>query len=685
MAEDQPRTDPMRKPGYALALSVLLLTACAEKEAPPRAALGSFGVELAAMDPTVEPGADFYRYVNGKWQAAFENPDASTDYVPPKELAERTEADLFHLLAVLVSSDQPAGSVARKVSDIYLGWMDEDGIERRGLAPIRPFLAQIDAVSDQTALQALMASVGFAAPFELEVKTDPADPSRYCVWISQEGLGMPDRDYYLNTAQEYAAYREAYEKYVTHLFELIGSPDPAVAAATVIDIETRIAKVHWTQARSRDMRESINPMDRVQLAQLVPSIDWDVVLTAAQLDKAERFIVSETTAIRDAAKLLDAIALADWKTYLTFHFVDGHAYSLPKAFDEAQFEFHRAALYGDQWRKRWQRGITLLNNTIGEGLGQLYVEQHFPASHKAKMEELVANLRATLLARIESLRWMDEATRAAAVRKLATLEVRIGYPDQWRDYAELVTDPSKHFETMHAIDVFQWREEAARLTRPVDRSEWGLSPQSLNGSYNTLLNQITFPAAILQPPYFDSHADPAVNYGAIGSFIAHEMTHGFDARGRELDGEGQRRNWWTPSSNDRFVAITDALAAQYAQYCPLPDQCVNATLTSSENVADLSGVELALAAYQRALGGQPAPVIDGFTGEQRFFIAYTSSRRGQVYEDQLREQLRTSPKAPPQARGQFPLRNIDAWYAAFNVGPGDPLYIRSADRVHIWQ
>jgi endothelin-converting enzyme/putative endopeptidase len=543
--------------------------------------------------------------------------------------------------------------------------MDEAAIEARGTAPLQPFLDQINAVSDKAALQKVMGSAGFNAPFGMQIDADPADPTRYCVWVSQEGLAMPNRDYYLNTGEKFAAYRAAYQKYVTRVFELLGNPDPAQAAAAVIAIETKIAQVHWTPTRSRNIKEINNPMDRAGLQQLAPSIDWDVVLSAAQLGAAEKLIVTQTTAIRDGAKLLDSVPLADWKTYLTFHFVAANDTHLPKAFDEAQFDFYAKTLRGtQQQRDRWKRGIGLLSDGIGEGLGQLYVEKHFPPGHKAKMDELVANLRAALEARIESLGWMDDPTRAAALQKLAAFEPRIGYPQQWRDYSALRIEPGKHFENMRALTIFEWNRRVSRLKQTVDRNEWDMSPQTVDAYYNALQNQITFPAGILQPPFFDPNADPAVNYGSIGAIIGHEIGHGFDDQGREFDGTGKIRNWWTPVTSDKFVAITKALAAQYAQYCPIPNQCVNGELTTGENIG---------------------PVIEGFTGEQRFFIAYASAWRSKAREDALRAQMLTDPHSPAAARGQYPVRNMDAWYAAFDVKPDHKLYLKPEDRVHIWQ
>ncbi|HEY7642973.1 MAG TPA: M13 family metallopeptidase [Steroidobacteraceae bacterium] len=673
-------------------VATVLLAACSKESAPPataaappKPAYGTFGVDLAAMDRSVKPGADFYRYVNGKWLDSFQIPADRAGYGTGTVVFEKTEADLHAILDELAASKPAPGSVEQKVADLYAGWMDQAAIEARGTEPLQPFLAQIDAVKDQAGLMRLVGSVDFQAPFGVSINPDTADPTRYTVWVGQAGLGMPNRDYYLKKGDKFDDYRAAYAAYVTKIFELLGNKDPSGSAKQVIGIENKIAAVAWPPERQRKVSEVNNPMDLAGLKKLVPNVDWKIVLAGVGLEDAQHFIVNETTAIRDGAKLLDSEPLAAWKSYMTFHFVNSYASDLPQAFDEAQFQFNSKALRGvQQQRDRWKRGITLVDAAIGEGLGEIYVRKHFPPETKAKMDTLVANLRAALKTRLEKLSWMDDATRAQALQKLAAFEPRIGYPAKWRDYSALSIERGKHFENSRNARVFEWERNVKRRHQPVDRGEWFMTPQTVDAYYDPSKNQITFPAGILQPPFFDPHADPAVNYGAIGAIIGHEIGHGFDDEGREFDGAGKVRNWWTPETNARFLEATKKLGAQYSAFCPLEGACVNGDLTMGENIGDLGGLEMAYTAYQLSLNGQAAPVLDGFTGDQRFFLSFAQAWRGKVRDDALRAQMLTDPHSPRDARGTFPERNMDAWYAAFDVKPGEKLYLDPQDRVRIW-
>jgi endothelin-converting enzyme/putative endopeptidase len=671
-----------------------LLASCAKQPAPTTAAApatpakpayGSFGVDLSNMDKSVKPGDDFYKYVNGKWLATAQVPPDKAFVGTANTVFEKTESQLHGIVDEVVAAKHDPGSVDQKVADLYSSWMDQPAIEARGLEPIKPFLAQIAGAKDRKDLMKLVGSVDFQAPFGAFVEADTADPTRYTVWVSQGGLGMPNCDYYLNKGDKFDAYRAAYLTYVTKVLELVGDPKPADSAKRVIALENKIAQVAWPEDKRRNVKETNNPMDLAALKKYVPSVDWDVVLSGVGLGDAKNFIVNETTAIRDGAKLLTTESMTDWKAYMTFHFVDSYSTSLTKALDDAQFAFHGKALRGqERQRERWKRGMSLLDNSIGEGLGQVYVRKYFVPETKAKMDELVANLRAALKQRLEQSTWMDEGTRAEALKKLAAFEPRIGYPDKWRDYSAMVIEPGKNFENTRNARLFEWERRVKRLKEPVDRSEWEMTPQTVDAYYDPLKNQITFPAGILQPPLFDPNADPAVNYGAIGAVIGHEIGHGFDDQGREFDGTGKVRNWWTPETNAKFVATTKNLAAQYHTFCPLEGACVNGELTMGENIGDLGGLEMALTAYQLSLKGQPAPVLEGFTGEQRFFLSFTQAWRGKMRDDMVRQLLLTNPHSPVEARGTFPERNMDAWYEAFDVKPGDKLYLKPEERVHIW-
>jgi putative endopeptidase len=681
----------MRLAALAGIIAIAFLAACSKERAPsaapppPKAAVGSFGVDLAQMDTSIKPGDDFYRYVNGKWLDSFQIPADRASYGTGTVVFEKTEADLHAILDELAASKPAGGSVDQKVADLYAGWMDQAAIEARGLEPLQPYLARIDAVKDKAGLTQLLGSIDYVAPFGVAIDPDTADPTKYTVWVGQAGLGMPNRDYYLKKGEKFDAYRAAYATYVTKVFELIGNKDPSGSAQQVIGIENKIAAVAWAPERQRKVSEVVNPMDMTGLRKLVPNVDWKSVLAGVGLGDAQNFIVKETTAIRDGAKLLDSEPLAAWKSYMTFHFVNSYSTDLPKAFDDAQFEFNAKALRGvEKQRDRWKRGITLVDNAIGEGLGQVYVRKHFPPETKAKMDELVANLRAALKERLAGLAWMDDATRAEAQKKLDAFEPRIGYPDKWRDYSALNIERGKHFENARNARVFEWERRVKLFHEPVDRGEWFMTPQTVDAYYEPLKNQMTFPAGILQPPFFDANADPAVNYGAIGAIIGHEIGHGFDDQGREFDGSGKVRNWWTPQTNARFVEATKKLGALYATHCPLEGACVNGELTMGENIGDVGGLEMAYTAYKLSLKGQEAPVLDGFTGDQRFFLSFAQAWRGKARDDALRAQMLTDPHSPREARGSFPERNMDAWYAAFNVQPTDKLYLKPEDRVRIW-
>jgi len=683
----------MRLSSLACAAVTILLVSCSkqpEKPAPApvepaKPVYGTFGVDLAQMDTTVRPGDDFFKYVNGKWLATAEIPPDRPVTGSIMTVFDSTEAKLHAIVDELAAGKSAAGSVDQKVADLYASWMDEAGIEARGIEPLQPYLAQINAVKNKSDLMKLVGTVDFQAPISVSVEADTADPTRYTVWVSQAGLGMPNRDYYLNKGPKFDAYRAAYLAYVTKVFELIGDPNPAASARAVIKLENKIATVAWSDVRQRKISEINNPMDLAALEKYVPAIDWNVVLSGVGLGEAKNFIVNETTAIRDGARLLGTEPIADWKAYMTFHFVDSYSTDLPKAFDTAQFEFHSKALRGVQeQRDRWKRGMQLIDNSLGEGMGQIFVRKHFAPETKAKMDDLVANLRAALKQRLAASAWMDDATRAEALKKLDAFEPRVGYPDKWRDYSRLPIERGKHFENSRNARLFEWERKVRRLKDPVDRAEWDMTPQTVDAYYNPLKNQITFPAGILQPPLFDPNADPAVNYGAIGAVIGHEIGHGFDDQGREFDGSGKVRNWWTKETNAKFLEATKKLGALYHTYCPLEGACVNGELTMGENIGDLGGLEMAYSAYQLSLGGKPAPVIDGFSGDQRFFLAFAQLWRSKMRDDALRQLMLTNPHSPMQARGTLPERNMDAWYSAFDVKPGDQMYLKPEDRVRIW-
>ena len=673
---------------FLLATSVVALLpfAAAATAISPKATLGTFGIDTSQMDRSIKPGDDFYRYVNGKWLATTTIPADKSRYGSFDVLRDKSETDLHVLLSELIESP-PTDPTLKKVVDLYISWMDEAAIEKRGITPLQPDLDRIAAAKNKTDLMRLIGSPQMSAPFGFGIQPDPADTSRYKVFIGQAGLGM-GRDYYINEGAEYDTFRSAYQNYIATLLRLTGDTDSRNSAKAVFALEMSLAQVQWTPARQRDVQATYNPMSRGELMQLAPNVDWPVVFEASGLGDTQHVVVGETSAISDGAALLDSVPLDTWKQYLTFHRASDTANLLPKDFDDANFDFNSRTMRGVQeQRDRWKRGVTLVDNNLGEGLGKAYVEKHFPPEHKAQMEQLVNNLLAALKARIDALDWMDNATRVEALKKLATFDPRIGYPSTWRDYSRLAVEPGTLFENVQNADRFEWERRVSRLNQPVDRNEWHMTPPTVNAYYSPLMNQITFPAAILQPPFFDGKADPAVNYGGIGAVIGHEIGHGFDDQGRQFDENGRIRNWWTPATVKRFTAATKQLSEQYSAYCPIPGDdktCVNGALTLGENIGDLGGMQMAYTAYRLSLQGREAPVIEGFTGDQRFFMAWAQVWRGKSRDDALLNLLLTNPHAPQMVRGQNPQRNIDEWYEAFSVTKDDAMYLPPESRVRIW-
>ena len=682
----------MRMSLLIAASAAALLAACSNETAPAtvaaepaKAVLGEWGVDLSNRDEAMKPGDDFFRYASGKWLATFTLPEDKARYGAFDELAVKSENDVKTIIDGFAASPPAPGSNVAKAADFYASWMDEATIEARGTEPLKPYLDEINGITDKAGLLKVIAKVGYASPFGVGIEADVADTTRYAVWAAQGGLGMPDRDYYLEKSEKYDGYRAAYKTYVTKMFELLGDPAPAASAETVIKFETEIAKGHWTQEALRVPDKAFKGMSVADFKKLAPNFDLEQFAKDAGIPAVTSVVAYGDTSVTAGAKLVDSQPIAAWKKYLTFHMASDNAAFLPKAFDDASFEFFSKTLRGvPAKRDRWKRGVTLLDGNMGEALGEAYAAKFFPPESKAKMDELVANLNAALKGRIEKLAWMDEPTRAEALKKLANFEPRIGYPNKWRDYSAMQIDKARLFENIFAARQFEWNRQVARLGGPVDREEWGMNAQTVNAYYNPLMNQITFPAGILQPPFFDANADPAVNYGAIGGVIGHEIGHGFDDQGSAFDANGVQRDWWTADTKAKFLTKTAALNAQYDKYCPLPDACISGALTTGENIGDLGGLIMAYTAYKQSLGGKEAPVLDGLTGDQRFFLAWAQVWRAMSREDNMRNMLATDPHSPPEFRVNGVVPNIDEWYTAFNIQPTDKMYIPPEKRVRIW-
>ena len=647
---------------------------------------GDWGYDATAMDTAVKPGDDFFAYVNGSWdkrtQIATDRTFAGIDSV----LNDQIEKDTRAIVEDMAKDPTANGRLGQQIGDLYASWMDQDRVEQLGTAPLKPWLAKIDAAKSRGDLVDLFATPGFDSPVNLFIIPDLKNPTTYAVYASQSGLGMPNRDYYLLKGEKYDAYRKAYREYIATLLGQAGYSDPAARADRIIALETDIAKIHWTPEQSRDVDKIYNPMTRAQLRAFAPQLDWDRALTKLDLPKVSKVVVAEKSAVAAEGKLFASVPLQTWKDWTAFHFISGNAQYLPKAFDDAKFNFYSRTLRDvPEQRARWKRGVDFVNGAVGEGVGQIYVQRHFPAQSEQQMHELIGNILAALKDKIQGNSWMDSETKKRALDKLATFDPRIGHPVKYIDYSSLDVKRDDLLGNAMRSAKFDWDLLLSRFPKPVDRTLWDMLPQTNNAYYDPTQNQITFPAAILQPPYFDPKADAASNYGSIGATIGHESGHGFDDQGRKFDAKGKLEDWWTPATAKLYTNHADALVKQYDSYEPIPGVHIKGQLTLGENLGDLGGLEVAYSAYRKYVAehGEP-PLIDGLTGDQRFFIAYGYSWETKQREGALRAQLLTNEHSPAKYRVNGVVRNVDAWYKAFNVQPGDKMYLPPEQRVHVW-
>jgi putative endopeptidase len=652
----------------------------------PLAQIAPWGLDLTARDSQVKPGDDFYRYADGHWIDTHQIPPDRTRWGSFEELEELSEQRVRTIVESL-PAEAPAGSVAQKVGDYYRAYLDTDAIERGGLAPARAGLEAIAAARTPEDVARLMGrpDLSLESPLRVAMTTDQKNPDRYIVTVTQSGLGMPDRDYYLKDDAVYGNFRDKYRAHIERMLTLAGETQAAQKAQAVLELETRIAKAHWPVAKRRDRDLTYNLRTRAELEQLTPGFPWGAWLTADGLDAQKEFVVRELDAVQALEQLLTSVPVEQWRAYLAYHYLALTADVLPKAFDDEAFEFYGRTLHGQQQQlDRWKRAVNSIDRDLGEAVGELYVQRYFPPASKQKMLELVENLRATYAERIANLSWMTPATRNVALEKLAAFHPKIGYPDKWRDYSALAIVRGDAFGNAARAAVFDWQRRLKRMGAPTDRGEWGMTPQTINAYYNATFNEVVFPAAILQPPFFDPNADDAVNYGGIGGVIGHEMGHGFDDQGSKSDARGVLRTWWQPEDTQAFKARVDRLAAQYDGYTVLPGLTINGRLTLGENIGDLGGLSVAYEAYHRSLHGKPAPVRDGLSGDQRYFLAWAQVWRGLYREERLRSQVTSNPHSPNPYRVNGVVRNVDAWYQAFDVKPGDKLYLPPGERVRIW-
>lgn len=638
---------------------------------------GSWGVDLGARDTSVKPGDDFDRFANGGWFAKTE--------IPADQASAGVDYDVYNLTQRQLRQVVTGAPATSQVGGLYQSFADEARVEALGAKPLMADLANVAAIKDKGEMARFMGASQGA--FGMTIVgggpyADTDDPTINVLWLGQGGLGLPEREYYLD--DQFKPQRDAYRAYIVRTLGLTGAKDPEAAADAIMAYETEIAKVSWKIADRRDIGKINNPMSSAELAAYAPGLDWNAWFAGAGIGPQKRMIVNETTAVRDISALYAKTSLDTLKLWQQFHVANQASPYLSKAFVDSRFDYTKVLSGVSELRPRWKRGLTLVDGSLGELVGETYSQQYFPASAKAKMEALVANLKLAMGDRIRANSWMAPATKEAALAKLEKMDVMVGYPDKWRDYSGLKIDAADLYGNVQRSGKFEYAYQLGELGKPVDRKKWSMNPQEVNAYNGGLENKIVFPAGILQAPYFSESVDDAVNYGAIGAVIGHEIIHGFDDQGRKIDANGAVRDWWTPEDAAKFDAAAKAFGAQYATYEAAPGAFINPDLTMGENIADLAGLEVAHDAYHRSLGGKPAPVIDGLTGDQRFFLAFAQAWRDKAREDSIKQQVASDPHSPARWRIIGPVRNVDAWYSAFGVGADAKYYLKPEDRTKIW-
>lgn len=678
---------------------------------------GEFGLDLYSMDTSVEPGDDFFRHVNGTWYDEFEMPADRTRYGAFSLLREKSEQRVKFIIDDLAEAKPDPATLEGKIAAFYNAYLDTDAIEAAGVTPLRPYLDQIDAIETREDLARVFAKVGYASPLGGGVSIDAKDTEKNIFYVSQSGLGLGDRSYYLKDDEKNQETREGYLNFLTIMLEEVGYDDPAGAAARVLALETEIAKAHWDRTMNRNANLVYNKLSRDELIALGGEFPMTALLDETGIGEEPFFVVRQVMpsdeeieelqlgeadlekisggGVAAIAEVMNTADLEDWKAYLTARFVGSNASVLPKRIDDASFEFFAKKLRGqEEQRPRWKRGVAAVEGALGEGVGKVYAERYFPVENKAAMDALVANLRLAMADNIDELTWMSDTTKVQARDKLSKFTPKIGYTEKFETYDALNVGNSA-FENSMAANRWAFEDNIAKLGKPIDKTEWGMFPQTVNAYYSPTRNEIVFPAAILQPPFFNIDADPAINYGAIGGVIGHEIGHGFDDQGSRFDGDGILRNWWSDEDKAAFVDRTDALVGQYDAFCPLDDgeTCVNGRLGLGENAGDLGGLSMAYKAYKMSLdtngdgeisSDEEAPVLNGLTGDQRFFMSWAQQWRNKYREEALRQQLIRGPHSPPYYRVNGIVRNFDEWYEAFDVGPDHALYLPPEERIRIW-
>jgi len=677
--------------------SLLLITGCNDNtnsktatEAPviQQPALAS-GINKANMDLSVRPQDNFYRYVNGTWLKNNKIPGDKTSIGSFYDLRDEADDNVKAIIEELAATKNlEQGSDEQKVADLFRSFMDKDTRDTMGTAPIQAIFDRINSLKDKKDLAVFFGEnqkIGVGSPLHFYIDVDAKDSTRYATHIWQSGLGLPDRDYYFNDNERFVKLRDGYLAHIENMFNLAGLKDGKAAAKTIMALETKLASFHWTKVESRDSSKRYNKFKVSDLNSVTDAFNWSAYLEAQNVAPQNDLIINQPSFVKGFGETFAATPVADWQTYLTFHTLSKFAASLSTALDNENFDFYSKQLSGrEEQRPMWRRGVAVVNDNLGEVIGKIYVSRHFKPEAKARMTQLVENLRAAYGASIDELDWMSDDTKKAAQVKLASFDPKIGYPNKWQDYSALVIKSDDLVGNIIRSGTVAHQKEVAKLGGPIDRQEWAMTPQTVNAYYNPTKNEIVFPAAILQPPFFNLSADDAVNYGGIGAVIGHEMGHGFDDQGSKFDGDGNMRNWWTEEDLAAFKVRTDNLVTQYDHYKVFDDLNVNGALTLGENIGDLSGVTIAYKAYKASLNGKEAPVIDGLTGDQRFFMGYAQIWRGKMVEASLRNRVATDPHSPGEFRALGSLSNMPQFYRAFDVKAGDAMYIAPEKRVKIW-
>lgn len=663
-------------------------TAMAVAAATPE--LGTFGIDLSQQDLSVRPGDDFFRYANGRWLDTYELPADRTRHGMFDVLSDRSDERVRTVIDDLTNMEPETGSIEQKISDYYLSFMNVDALNERGITPLRPGLADLMAIDSMDQLVIAFGRARIDAtisPFGFGIGANRIDPDSHQLGLSTGGIGLPDRDYYLEDTPRFIEIRQEYVNHIARMLEFADIADASAKAESILQLETQLAETMWPRAQRRDRDLTFNPMTFEEFVAAYPGFDWEGFFRAAGIEQLETLNVSYPSAMAPVIEVINSTPLEVWKNYLIYHHISNNASTLSEEIDNENHYFYATVLNGvPEQRERWERGVARVaaTNSLGEAIGQIYVQRHFPQSAKDQMIDLVENLRAALAQSIAEIDWMGAETKVEANLKLNSFRPKIAYPDEWKDFSELELSRDDLFANSQQVREFNYQDELLDLSRPTDREEWGMTPQTVNAYYNASFNEIVFPAGILQPPFFDPAADPAVNYGGIAAVIGHEMGHGFDDQGSKVDSLGVQRNWWTDEDRANFEELTSALAAQYSEFEPVPGSFVDGNFTLGENIGDVGGLSLAYRAYQMSLGGEEAPIIDGLTGDQRFFLSWAQVWRAKYREDALVQRLTSDPHSPPEFRVNGVVRNIDEWYEAFDVQPEDALYLPPEERIRIW-